>query len=177
MAQAVLSPASVALNGKLYVIGGQTTATGARTTIVQVYDPGNDKWQVVSKSLMSPLSGAGATVAYRVIFLEGGSNSRSVTVSTNQYLIVTPSFPSAGREIWADTHMHAGWTDRDTGCTQGAAPDPKQCSIPTLGHVVVCWQNRRTGECGGATAWCTYKSVNTPPNGGAPGEVYDCAKK
>jgi hypothetical protein len=78
--------------------------------------------------------------------------------------------------FWRDTGMQADWPDRDFSCTQGASPNSQLCNAGTRGRVAVCWLNRRTGECGGATAWCTYKdlTLDTPPTGVSPGRVYVC---
>jgi len=48
------------------------------------------------------------------------------------------------------------------------------CSTRNL--VAVCWPSRRTGECGNALQWCTYKrlTLQTRPDGSAPGEVFVC---
>jgi hypothetical protein len=78
--------------------------------------------------------------------------------------------------FWRDTGMQADWPDRDFSCTQGASPNSQLCNPGTRGRIAVCWLSRRTGECGGATAWCTYKdlTLDTPPTGVSPGRVYVC---
>jgi hypothetical protein len=82
----------------------------------------------------------------------------------------------ANSQEWTDTNSLGDWGGRDRTCSQGSVPDPDQCRSEYRGQVAVCWSNRRTGECGGATAWCTYKTVGltTPQNGGAPGHIYYC---
>lgn len=77
---------------------------------------------------------------------------------------------------WGDTFTQADWGDHDWSCSPGAAPNPQMCDSAHVGQVAVCWPHRPTGECGGAEAWCTYKTVHvdTPRNGTAPGEVYQC---
>jgi hypothetical protein len=85
---------------------------------------------------------------------------------------------SAGTQAqsWRETKLDGDWGGRDRACSQGATPRPEQCNAATRGQVAVCWTNRKTGECFGATAWCTYKTVtlNTPKDGRAPGRIYEC---
>jgi hypothetical protein len=79
-------------------------------------------------------------------------------------------------QTWWNTLTQGDWAGKDRACSQGATPRPSECTPAFYGQVAVCWTNRRTGECGGATAWCTYKFVelNTPQNGANPGMVYQC---
>jgi hypothetical protein len=63
------------------------------------------------------------------------------------------------RAGWDDTGIFADWGARDFACSQGATPKDNLCTAATNKFVAVCWVNRQTGECGNATAWCTYKSV------------------
>jgi hypothetical protein len=77
---------------------------------------------------------------------------------------------------WTNTNRQADWGDSDYGCSPGNTPEPRFCDSTHVGHVAVCWPNRRTGECGGATSWCTYKTIDAsaPPNGASPGTVWVC---
>ncbi len=90
MPTAVQATASVALNGKLYVFGG--TSTGAISN-VQVYNPVTNIWTSLSTSLPAAISGAGATVDYGIVFVEGGANSGATVQTTNQLLALPPSIP------------------------------------------------------------------------------------
>jgi hypothetical protein len=77
---------------------------------------------------------------------------------------------------WSDTQSFGDWGGNDRACSQGSQPDQNQCQPQYSGQVAVCWANRPTGECGGAVAWCTYKTIGltTPRNGRSPGHVYYC---
>lgn len=91
--------------------------------------------------------------------------------------VILPVAVALSQDIhWQPVPIRADWTDHDYGCSQGATPSPRYCDANHLGNVAVCWDNRPTGECGGARAWCTYKAINisTPPHGGSPGRVYVC---
>ena len=81
--------------------------------------------------------------------------------------------------LQSTTGMFTDWSGRDFSCTPGVTPVPQLCNATTVGRVAVCWPNRRTGECGGATAWCTYKivSIHQPGDGAAPGRVYECTRQ
>ena len=83
---AVTSPASVALNGRLCVVGGYDGT--ADLTTVQVYDPFRNRWEVLSP-IPTALSGASGVVVYGLAFVEGDDH----TDGTNQYIAVTPSIP------------------------------------------------------------------------------------
>jgi hypothetical protein len=78
--------------------------------------------------------------------------------------------------ILRDTYSQGDWQGRDRACSRGSIPDPNQCRPEYHGQVAVCWTDRRTGECGGATSWCTYKTVGlaTPQTGYSPGQLYYC---
>jgi hypothetical protein len=88
------------------------------------------------------------------------------------------SLGSARAQSWHNANQTGDWAGRDRACSQGAIPRPEECTDAYIGQVAVCWPNRRTGECKGATAWCTYKFVKlgTIKNGGAPGNIYECRK-
>src|SRR5581483_10699101 len=58
---------------------------------------------------------------------------------------------------WRDLNRLADWSGYDHACSQGAQPKPEFCQKNRTGNVAVCWENRQTGECSNATAWCTYK--------------------
>jgi hypothetical protein len=77
---------------------------------------------------------------------------------------------------WKETGIRADWSGRDFACSMTQVPNNGLCNAATRGLVAVCWASRKTGECGGAVAWCTYKRVTlqTIPDGAAPGEVYVC---
>jgi hypothetical protein len=77
---------------------------------------------------------------------------------------------------WQRKGIRADWGGRDFACSESPVPKPELCNAATRGLVAVCWQDRKTGECGGAVAWCTYKKVtlDTRPDGYAPGDVYVC---
>jgi hypothetical protein len=86
---------------------------------------------------------------------------------------------SSHAQEWTDSHVRYDWGDHDYGCSPGSVPQESFCNQDHVGHVAVCWQNRRTGECGGATAWCTYKTITEimprgVQPGSSPGEVWVC---
>jgi hypothetical protein len=84
-----------------------------------------------------------------------------------------------GGFAWRDTGMQADWPGHDYSCTQGASPNSQLCNRETRGRVAVCWLRRQTGECGGASEWCTYKALtlDVPPTGTSPGRVYVCSEQ
>ncbi|MGA9472893.1 MAG: kelch repeat-containing protein [Terriglobales bacterium] len=83
---AVQSASSVALNGQLYVFGGNNPSSDVAT--VQVYDPHKNKWKAVA-SLPAPLSGSSGVVVYGLAFMEGGNGSGT----PNQYSPFAASIP------------------------------------------------------------------------------------
>ena len=86
MPTAVVNAASVALNGQLYVFGGNN---GTDLAIVQVYDPHKNKWKILPTSMPAALSSSSAVVVYGLAFVEGGDNGGT----TNQYSAISPSIP------------------------------------------------------------------------------------
>jgi hypothetical protein len=80
------------------------------------------------------------------------------------------------RTEWKSTGIRADWSGRDFACSEGPKPSPELCNAGTRGFVAVCWSSRQTGECNNKAQWCTYKKVTleTPPDGSAPGELYIC---
>jgi kelch-like protein 1/4/5/kelch-like protein 20 len=86
MKVAVQSAASVALNGQLYVFGGNNGTSDVAT--VQVYDPHTNKWRTTA-SLPAPLSGSSGVVVYGAAFMEGGNGSGT----PNQFSAISPSIP------------------------------------------------------------------------------------
>ena len=75
---------------------------------------------------------------------------------------------------------------RDIGCSKGGGPDNRRCHAETEGMTAVCWDNRPSGypasfqqQCGGAAAWCTYKSIGASQcvGGRAPGRMYECSAR
>jgi N-acetylneuraminic acid mutarotase len=87
MPTAVVNAASVAMNGRLYVFGGNNGTSDVAT--VQVYDPYKNKWTTLSSVLPAALSSSSAVVVYGLAFVEGGDNGST----TNQYSVFTPSIP------------------------------------------------------------------------------------
>jgi N-acetylneuraminic acid mutarotase len=85
MPTAVVGAASVALNGELYVFGGNS---GADVATVQVYDPHKNKWKTLP-ALPAPVSSASAVVVYGLTFMVGGDGSATM----NQYTMISPSIP------------------------------------------------------------------------------------
>jgi len=90
MPVAVVAPASVALNGKLYVFGGSNGTSDIGS--VQVYDPHKNKWTILHPSMPTVREGASATVTYGIAFVEGGTKS-GATLATNDDFITVPSIP------------------------------------------------------------------------------------
>jgi N-acetylneuraminic acid mutarotase len=86
MKTSVQGAASIALNGQLYVFGGNNGTSDVAT--VQAYDPQKNKWKALA-SLPAPLSGASGVVVYGLAFMEAGDGSGA----TNQYSAIAPSIP------------------------------------------------------------------------------------
>jgi N-acetylneuraminic acid mutarotase len=97
-----------AVNGKIYVIGGQLsssfTATASNTDVVEEYDPATDSWGVPKTRMPTSRSGGGFGVYHGRIYVGGGqtydahllSAHRALEVydpATNQWAIL-PSMPS-----------------------------------------------------------------------------------
>jgi N-acetylneuraminic acid mutarotase len=76
----------VALNGQLYVLGGNN---GADVTTVQVYDPHKNKWKTLP-ALPSGVQVSGAVAVYGMIFMEGGDAGSG---TMNQYAPFAPAIP------------------------------------------------------------------------------------
>ncbi len=89
MPTAVQFATSVALNGELYVIGGNNGTNYVAN--VQVYDPHKNKWKTLA-SLPSAIGFSGGAVAYGLVFMEGGYSGAG-SDATNQYMAVAPSIP------------------------------------------------------------------------------------
>jgi N-acetylneuraminic acid mutarotase len=87
MPTGVTSAASVALDGQLYVFGGNN-GTGDVAT-VQAYDPHKNKWRTIAVSLPAAISASSGVVVYGLAFMEAGDGSGTV----NQYSPVAPSIP------------------------------------------------------------------------------------
>jgi N-acetylneuraminic acid mutarotase len=86
MPVAVTNAASVALNGLLYVFGGNNGTNDVAT--VQTYDPHKNKWKILP-SLPAAISGSSGVVVYGLAFMEAGDG----TGTTNQYTVIAPSIP------------------------------------------------------------------------------------
>jgi N-acetylneuraminic acid mutarotase len=86
MPTAVVNAASIALNGQLYVFGGNNGTNDVAT--VQAYDPHKNKWRTLP-SLPSALSTSSGVVVYGLAFVEGGDNGGTA----NQYSVFSPSIP------------------------------------------------------------------------------------
>ena len=89
MPTAVQFAASVALNGQLYVFGGNNGTDYVAT--VQVYDPHKNKWKTLA-SLPAAAGFSGGAVVYGLAFMEGGYGSNGGVV-TNQHVAIAPSIP------------------------------------------------------------------------------------
>ena len=89
MPTAVQFATSVALDGQLYVFGGNNGTDYVAT--VQVYDPYKNKWKALP-SLPAPLGFSGGAVAYGLVFMEGGYGSAG-SGTANQYASFTPAIP------------------------------------------------------------------------------------
>jgi N-acetylneuraminic acid mutarotase len=58
---------------------------------VYAYDPYKNKWRALA-ALPAALGFSGGAVADGLVFMEGGYGSAG-SVTTNQYLVITPSIP------------------------------------------------------------------------------------
>jgi N-acetylneuraminic acid mutarotase len=86
MPTAVVNAASVALNGELYVFGGNSGTSDVAT--VQVYDPHKNKWRTLA-AMPAPLSSSSGVVVYGLGFVVAGDGSGT----TNQYEAIAASIP------------------------------------------------------------------------------------
>ena len=86
MKTAVQAAASVALNGQLYVFGGNNGTADVATT--QAYDPHTNKWRALA-ALPAAVSGSSGVVVDGLAFMEGANGSGT----TNQYSVITPVIP------------------------------------------------------------------------------------
>ena len=103
------------------------------------------------------------------------------TATQTQDVVIKERPNNAGAANWSDTFTRGDWIGRDRACSQGPFPDASQCNSAFFwSGQAVCWSNRHTGECGGAIAWCTYKTVGlTTPHGYgtvSDGEIYKCGQ-
>ena len=87
MPTAVTSAASVALDGQLYVFGGNS-GTGD-VAIVQAYDPHKNKWRTLAATLPAPISASSGVVVYGLAFMEAGDGSGTA----NQYSAFGATIP------------------------------------------------------------------------------------
>ena len=70
------APAAVALNGKIYVVGGFSGTTNAPVASVRAYDTATRRWSSAA-SLPAPRGGHAAVVLDGKIHVTGGGNSES----------------------------------------------------------------------------------------------------
>jgi N-acetylneuraminic acid mutarotase len=78
------APAAVALNGRIYLIGGFETVTNVPTDRVHVYDPATRTWSEAAP-LPAPRGGHAAVVLDGRIHVLGGGNSRSTIADHSVY--------------------------------------------------------------------------------------------
>lgn len=78
------APAAVALDGKLYVIGGFETVSNSPSAGVQVYDLGTKRWGAAAP-LPAPRGGHAAVALGGLIHVIGGGNSRSTIADHSVY--------------------------------------------------------------------------------------------
>jgi len=87
----VNAPASAVISGRLYVIGG--VSGGSDTTVVQVYDPIQNRWaRPVADELPTATDSLVGVVDYGVLFVTGGSADGSLSGATES-LAVLPRVP------------------------------------------------------------------------------------
>ena len=86
MPTAVTSAASVALDGQLYVFGGNN---GTDVATVQAYDPHKNKWRTIATSLPAAISASSGVVVYGLAFMEAGDGSGTA----NQYSAFGATIP------------------------------------------------------------------------------------
>ncbi len=70
------APAAVALNNRIFLIGGFGTTTNVPTSQVLIYDPANGVWEITAP-LPAPRGGHAAAVLNGKIHVVGGGNSQS----------------------------------------------------------------------------------------------------
>ena len=85
------APAAVALNGRIYLIGGFETVTNVPTDEVRVFDPATRTWSE-ARPLPAPRGGHAAIVMDGRIHVLGGGNSRSTLADHSVYDPVTDTW-------------------------------------------------------------------------------------
>jgi N-acetylneuraminic acid mutarotase/DNA-binding transcriptional ArsR family regulator len=88
------APAAVALDGKIYVIGGFSGSTNAPLDTVEVYDTGTHAWSAAAP-LPAPRGGEAAVVLGGKIHVIGGGNSESTIADHSVYDPTTDMWSSA----------------------------------------------------------------------------------
>ena len=78
MPVALVNAGSVALNGELYVFGGNNGTIDVATAYA--YDPHKNKWRTLA-AMPSAVSSFGSVISYGLVFVEGGDNGSAM----NQY--------------------------------------------------------------------------------------------
>jgi N-acetylneuraminic acid mutarotase len=91
---ALNAPAAVALDGRVYVIGGFSGTTNEPVTDVNVYDPSTGAWSTAAP-LPAPRGGHAAVVLGGKIHVLGGGNSISTIADHSVYDPATNSWTAA----------------------------------------------------------------------------------
>jgi hypothetical protein len=104
------APAAVALNGRIYLIGGFNTITNVPTDLVRVYDIATRTWSLAAP-LPAPRGGHAAIVMDGKIHVLGGGNARSTLAdhdiydpATNRWTTLAPLPRSEGSPAAALFH-------------------------------------------------------------------------
>lgn len=97
MPTARVGAGSAAVNGKIYVIGGQ--GSGGLLNIVEAYDPGSDTWQTGLAPMPTPRTGLSAVAVNGKIYALGGSDGAS------QYYNKNEVYDPAGNSWSTANHM------------------------------------------------------------------------
>jgi len=95
LAVAVRYPAVAALDGRIYVFGGEA-ANGRAVDTVQMIDPANGTSKVIGR-LPRPLSGAAAATLDGTIYVAGGTTGSAPTNTVYAYDVAHSTLLQAGR--------------------------------------------------------------------------------
>ncbi len=80
--------AAVAVDGRIWALGGITSAGGTRLNTTEVYDPASDTWRA-GPTLTTARSAFGAATVGQTIYLFGGTTPEQATTTTVQALDTT----------------------------------------------------------------------------------------